>query len=77
MAQVSIDAALVCHNRSRPEQNVLISTIRSKRRLTPILCIKSYLFETAPKTCITVENDLEAVLNALQEAIYPRDNSIT
>lgn len=75
--QDSIDATLICHTIPKPEQNMLISTIRSKRRLMPILCITSYAFETTPKTCIAVENDPEALLNALQRAIYRQENSIT
>jgi CheY-like chemotaxis protein len=66
--QDSVDVALVCHTIPRPEQNVLISTIRAKRRLMPILCIRSYAFETVPPTCIAIENEPEALLNALRQA---------
>jgi len=74
--QDSIDAALVCHTVPKPDQNVLISIIRTKRRLMPILCIQATVFTTVPRTRIPVENDPESLLNALRKAISPQENSI-
>src|SRR3977135_1353731 len=47
--QDSIDVARNCHTIPKTQQNLLISTIRTKRRLMPILCIRSFAFETTPR----------------------------
>ena len=73
--QDSIDAMLICHTVPGREQNLLISTVRSQRRLMPILCIKAYVFETTPKTSIAVENDPDALLNALRQALNRPEKS--
>jgi DNA-binding NtrC family response regulator len=75
--QDSIDAALLCHTVPRSEQNALISAIHSKRRLMPILCIRSYAYEAVPKTCTAVENEPETLLSALQQVIkMPKQDPI-
>jgi CheY-like chemotaxis protein len=64
----SIDALLICHSIPRPAQQLLISAVREKRRLMPILCVRSYAYEEPPRTCIAVDNEPEALLNAIKLA---------
>jgi DNA-binding response OmpR family regulator len=45
----AIDAVLICHTVSRNDQQALISTVRKKRRLMPVLCVRSYAYESVPK----------------------------
>jgi CheY-like chemotaxis protein len=63
-----IDLTLICHTVSRNDQQTIISFIREKRQLMPILFIRSYAFESAPRTCIAVNNDPEDLLNTVRLA---------
>jgi CheY-like chemotaxis protein len=67
----SIDVALICHTTPRTGQNALISAIVLKRRLMPILYIRSFAFETPPRNCIAIDNEPETLLKALRQAIRP------
>jgi DNA-binding response OmpR family regulator len=67
----SIDATVICHTVPQCDQGVLISAVREKRRLMPILYIRSYAYETAPRTCVAVDNEPEALLKALKLATAP------
>jgi DNA-binding response OmpR family regulator len=68
----SIDLTVICHTVPRSEQAVLISFVREKRRLMPILCIRSLAIELPPRTCISVQNEPVALLNAIKLAITPQ-----
>jgi len=67
----SIDAVLICHTIPKDGRQILITVVREKRRLMPVLCIRSYAYETAPRTCIAVDNDPEALLKTLKLATTP------
>lgn len=67
----SIDVTLICHTVPQRDQRVLISAVREKRRLMPILCIRFYAYETAPRTCVAVDNEPEALLKTLKLATAP------
>jgi DNA-binding response OmpR family regulator len=67
----SIDAVLICHTIPRDDQKVLISFVREKRRLMPILCIRSNAYESAPGTCTAVDNDPELLLNTVKLVTQP------
>jgi DNA-binding NtrC family response regulator len=71
VAADSIDAMLICHTIARSDQQVLISAVREKRRLMPILCLRSYAYESAPLTCTAVDKEPEALLHTLKLAIAP------
>ena len=71
VAADSIDAMLICHTIARSDQQVLISAVREKRRLMPILCLRSYAYESVPRTCTAVDKEPEALLHALKLAITP------
>jgi DNA-binding response OmpR family regulator len=64
-----IDAMLICHTIARREQKMLIAAVRAKRRLMPILCIRSYAFEDTAQNCIALDNEPETLLNALRVAL--------
>jgi hypothetical protein len=69
----SIDAVLlICHTIPRGDQQVLIAAVPEKRRLMPILCIRSNSYETAPRTCTAGDNEPEALLNTLKLATAPK-----
>ena len=68
----SIDLTLICHTVPKSEQTLLIAAVREKRRLMPILCIRSFAFVSVPSTCISVENEPIALLNAIERAITPQ-----
>jgi DNA-binding NtrC family response regulator len=67
----SIDAILICHTIPQNDQQVLISHVREKRRLMPVLCIRSNAYESAPRTCIAVDNDPGLLLNTVKLATAP------
>ena len=71
VAADSIDAMLLCHTIARSDQQVLISAVREKRRLMPILCLRSYAYESVPRTCTAVDHEPEALLHALKLATTP------
>jgi DNA-binding response OmpR family regulator len=68
----SIDAMLICHTVPRDDQKVLIAFVRDKRKLMPVLCIRSSAYETAPRTCVAVDNDPEELLKSLKMATAPK-----
>lgn len=67
----SIDAVLICHTIPKDGQQMLIAVISDKRRLMPVLCIRSHAYETVPRTCIAVDNDPEALLKTLKLETTP------
>lgn len=72
-----IDATLICHTISPLEQEMLIAAVRAKRRLMPILCIRSYAFEDTVQNCIGLDNEPETLLNALRLALNPTKGVIS
>jgi CheY-like chemotaxis protein len=44
----SIDVMLICHTIAKEDQQFLISTTRRKRRLMPILCLRSITYQSVP-----------------------------
>jgi CheY-like chemotaxis protein len=67
----SIDVMLICHTLAKEDQQFLISTTRQKRRLMPILCLRSNTYQSVPQTCNAVDCDPEGLLNALGRATKP------
>lgn len=65
----SIDVTLLCHTVPEREQRLLIYLVREKRRLMPILCIRSNTHESVPGACTAVDNDPEALLQSLKSAV--------
>jgi DNA-binding response OmpR family regulator len=70
-----IDAMLICHTLARPEQKRLIAAVRAKRRLMPILCVRSYAFEDTAQNCIALDNEPETLLNTLRSALNPTNGA--
>lgn len=65
----SIDLALICHTASQRDQQVFISVVRKKRRPMPVLCIRSYAYESAPRACTPVDNDPEVLLHCVKSLV--------
>ena len=65
----SIDVTLLCHTVPERDQRLLIYLVREKRRLMPILCIRSHDHESVPRACIAVDNGPEALLQTLKSVI--------
>jgi PleD family two-component response regulator len=63
-----IDVTILCHTVFQSERYLFISTVRQKRQLLPILCVRSYPYQSVPQTCIAVENEPEVLLNAIAQA---------
>jgi DNA-binding NtrC family response regulator len=68
VAEDSIDLTLICHTISKQDQQLLVAAVREKRRLMPVLCIRSYAYEIAPYTCIAVDNEPVELLDAVRLA---------
>jgi DNA-binding NtrC family response regulator len=66
-----IDAILICHTIPKDDKKLLISAVREKRNLMPVLCIRSSDYETPPRTCTPVDNEPEVLLNTLRLATTP------
>ncbi|HXA84632.1 MAG TPA: hypothetical protein VNZ47_06130 [Candidatus Dormibacteraeota bacterium] len=64
----SIDVMLICHTIAKNDQQVLVSAVREKRRLMPILCLRSHAYDSVPRTCTAVDNDPEVLLNTIKLA---------
>jgi hypothetical protein len=67
----SIDVTLICHTIPKREQHLLIAVIRKKRRLMPVVCIRSFACESAPQSCIAVDNDPTILLDCVKLAVQP------
>jgi CO dehydrogenase/acetyl-CoA synthase gamma subunit (corrinoid Fe-S protein) len=63
---------IICHTIPRDEQKILIAVVREKRRLMPVICIRSNAYETAPRTCVAVDNEPEELLKTLRLATTPK-----
>jgi DNA-binding response OmpR family regulator len=72
-----IDATLIYHTISPLEQEMLIAAVRAKRRLMPILCVRSHAFEDTVENCIGLDNEPETLLNALRLALNPTKRVIS
>jgi hypothetical protein len=42
----------------------------------PVLCIRSYAYESAPRACTPVDNDPEALLHCVQSLVPTRSAQI-
>jgi DNA-binding response OmpR family regulator len=65
----SIDVTLLCHTVPERDQRLLVYLVRAKRRLMPILYIRSYDHESVPLACIAVGNEPEALLQTLKSLV--------
>jgi DNA-binding response OmpR family regulator len=65
----SIDVTLFCHTVPERDQRLLIYLVRAKRRLMPILRIRSHHHESVPLACIAVDNEPEALLQTLKSVV--------
>jgi DNA-binding response OmpR family regulator len=65
----SIDVTLLCHTVPEREKRILISLVREKRNLMPVIYIRSYRHESVPRTCIGVDNEPKALLQALRSVV--------
>jgi DNA-binding response OmpR family regulator len=74
----SVDALLICHTVPESETRWLITNVREKRKLMPILCLTLEIHELSNDGCIGVENRPEELLNALRRAIeLPRFRDVS
>ena len=65
----SIDVTLLCHTVPERDQRLIIYLVREKRNLMPVLCIRSCEHQSAPRTCIAVDNEPEALLQTLKSVV--------
>jgi DNA-binding response OmpR family regulator len=67
----AVDAAIICHSVFKSEQHLFLARVREQRRLMPILYIRAYAYQSAPDSCIAVDNEPEILLNILRLAVDP------
>jgi DNA-binding response OmpR family regulator len=65
----SIDVTLLCHTVPEREQRILISLVREKRNLMPVLCIRSNRHASVLRTCTAVDSEPEALLQSLKSVV--------
>jgi DNA-binding NtrC family response regulator len=63
-----IDLLLICHTVPANEQNQLIASIRSVRRLLPVLCVTNQEFAHSTENCFAVTNSPMELLDAVRLA---------
>jgi hypothetical protein len=61
----SIDLTVICHTVPPKVLRILVAMVLKKRRLMPVLFIRSFPYQDVPPNCIGVENDPVALLNVL------------
>jgi DNA-binding response OmpR family regulator len=66
-----IDLMLICHTVPADDQNKLIASVRSVRRLLPILCITDQEFAAFTEGCFAVTNSPLDLLDAVRLAASP------
>lgn len=71
----SIDVTLLCHTVPERDQRLLIYLVREKRNLMPVLCIRAYQHQAAPRNCIGVDNEPEALLQTLKSVVQTTGTS--
>lgn len=75
-----IDALIICHTVPSEEKERLVRTIRSTRKLMPILCIRAHHDDLIPNDCASVENSPVAILDTMREVMrvykLPKTSSI-
>ena len=65
----AVDLVLICHTVPKPEQKRLITAIRERRRLMPVLCVIAHDFAMAADNCIITDNAPQLLLDALHKAL--------
>ena len=65
----SVDVTLLCHTVPERDQRLIIYLVREKRNLMPVLWIRSYEHQSAPRSCIAVDSEPEALLQALKSLV--------
>lgn len=64
----AIDLLLICHTVPGDHQRKLIASVRSVRKLLPILCITNQEFAYAADDCLSVTNSPAELLQAVMSA---------
>jgi DNA-binding NtrC family response regulator len=64
-----IDALVICHSVPEVEREKLVASVRKKRTLMPIICVRGYQFDAAPGTCVSVDNSPTEMVKAVKHAI--------
>jgi DNA-binding NtrC family response regulator len=66
----SIDLTLICHTVPDDDKQALISLIQKKKSRIPVVCIRSYAYESIPFSCTVVDNDPEVLLGCLKSIVH-------
>jgi DNA-binding response OmpR family regulator len=62
MESDSIDGLLICNSIPRKQQEWFVTQVTNKRRLLPILCIKSHPYDQCVRGCTRVDGEPESLL---------------
>jgi DNA-binding response OmpR family regulator len=69
MGSDPIDGVLICNSIPRKEQEWFVTQVTNKRRLLPILCIKSHPYDQCVRGCTRVDGEPESLLTAVTSVV--------
>jgi hypothetical protein len=69
MGSDPIDGVLICNSIPRKEQEWFVTQVTNKRRLLPILCIKSHPYDQCVRGCTRVDGEPDALLAGLSRTM--------
>jgi hypothetical protein len=72
MGSDSIDGVLICNSIPRKEQEWFVMQVTNKRRLLPILCIKSHPYDQSIPGCTGVDGEPDALLAVVSRTLNVR-----
>ena len=61
-----IDILVVCNTIPFSEKSWFANEVLNRRRLLPVICIKTHAYEQKVPGCVAVENDPDSLLQALK-----------
>jgi DNA-binding NtrC family response regulator len=70
----AVDLVLLCHTVSKSEQARLMSAIRERRRLMPVLCVIAHDFVMPAQGCLNANSTPQQLLDALRQAAINYSN---
>jgi DNA-binding NarL/FixJ family response regulator len=70
----AVDLVLLCHTVSKSEQARLVTAIRARRRLMPVLCVIAHDFVRPVEGCLYANSAPQQLLDALRQAAINYSN---
>jgi DNA-binding NtrC family response regulator len=70
----AVDLVLLCHTVPKSEQIRLVSAIRERRRLMPVLCVIAHDVVMPAEGCLSANSAPQQLLDALHQAAFNYSN---